>query len=279
MWSLFAVAALSQAVPALAETAPASESEIAVSEADQAAVELALNRGLRLYRYDQAAWHVTDALMEDVADPGASGARGWVVSETDNGLLVTFWKHAGEGYAGFYSAQYDGKSVTDRQLLEGDAIRLSDLQIKLIEAGQVVRSSEPEMQRCSNAPFNTVILPEGGPADPILVYYLVPQTSTDVVPMGGHYRFGVLDGAVISSRKFMNSCFDFPLRAESGNRPGAMFITHLLDRVPTELHVFSVFAAGLSIVVMTADNDLVWAVEVSEGQPRISLIDTLSTDQ
>ena len=245
-----------------------------IGEGDAAALQVALNRGLALRNYDQAAWHTTDTLREDVKDLNGSGIQGWVVTETEDGWLSTFWKPDGDSFAGVYSAEWDGKKVKNRKVLVGESTALTAAQIGLIRAQQAVGDAQPKIERCSEAPFNSVILPPESDDDPILVYYLVPQTSNDAIPMGKHYRFEVRDNKVVNQRSFTNSCIALELTDGKGKgKLEALVITHLLDPVPTEIHVFSVFAAEVPIYVSTASNKFTWAVEVSSGQPRVRKVE------
>lgn len=257
------------AAPSLAQV------DLAMSEEQAQQVQLALNRGLDLYRHDQAAWHATDAMLEDIRDLEASGIRGWVVTEADAGsLLVTFWKPDGDSFAGVYSARYDGEQVKDRRELEGTSARLTDSQVALIRARQLTIGLE--LQRCANTSFNTVVLPPETEGAPILVYLLTPQTSGETVPLGGHFRFTVQDGEFVDRRPFMNSCFDMPLRNASTE---AFVVSHLLDPVPTEIHVFSTFASRTPIFVLTTENGYIWVTEIIEGQPQIRLLQIGAEDE
>lgn len=258
---------LAAASPSLAAgDSVAADKASQLTEADQAAAVLAITRGRLLHDYDQAAWHTTDTMLEDI-DPRESGVRGWVVTPQGDDLLVTYWKPDGGGYAGVYSALWTGTDVTARTVLEGDATRLSDEQLRLIQARQAV---DPKgLAGCSTHPFNTVVLPDADGT--ILVYFLTPQTSLSSVPMGGHYRFTVKDGKVVDQRKFTNSCIELDLKGSGNGKPAALVISHLLDPVPTEIHVFSVYAAGIPIYVQTTSNEVMWVVEVSGGEPRFRI--------
>ena len=46
---------------------------------------LAIDRAKLLYRYDQAAWHTTDAMRRDVPDAALATIRGWVVTPDGDG--------------------------------------------------------------------------------------------------------------------------------------------------------------------------------------------------
>jgi hypothetical protein len=250
---------------------PAHAEEARMSEAEASALKLSLNRGLDLRRHDQAAWHSTDTLLKDVKKPALNTIRGWVVTNVPDGLLVTYWRPESDGFRGVYSAVWTGSEIQDRQILDGAATLLSDQQVELIKAQQQVDTSQ--LQRCSDKPFNSVVLPPASPGEPILVYMLTPQTIATAVPMGGHYRFSVLDGRVIDQRAFTKSCIELPFKHDKAKgTPEGLFITHLLDPVPTEIHVFSVYAARVPIYVSTVDNEHIWVAEISGGDPRVRLI-------
>ena len=109
--------------------------------------------------------------------------------------------------------------------------------------------------------MNSVVLPPRRPDEPIYVYLLTPQTDGNAVPFGGHYRATVgADGKVSEIRPFTNTCIAMPLKPPKGPKPVALVITHLLDDVPTEIHVFSSYVAHMPVMVGTRDGR-VWAVD------------------
>jgi hypothetical protein len=226
-----------------------------------------------LYDYDQAAWHTTDTMLKDIPDPAGAGIRGWVVTPVSAGWLVTYLKPNGDGYAAVYSAVWTGTDVTDRKVLKDADTRLSPIQLQLIAARKAVNDSEAKP--CANVPFNSVVMPaEDGHS--ILVYLLTPQTKNDVIPLGGHYRFTIRDGAIVEQRKFTNDCIDLSTGKQDGQAaPVGLVVTHLLDPVPTEIHVFSMFAARIPIYVATTSNRLMWVVEASGGRARIRLLEKI----
>jgi hypothetical protein len=121
---------------------------------------------------------------------------------------------------------------------------------------------------CANAAPNVVVLPPTTPGGSTFVYFLTPQTKNEAVPLGGHYRVEVgPDGKAGAMRPFTHSCIDMPTSEGSppgmpaGGKPAAGVVTHLLDPVPTEIHVFSSLAARLPLFVSTTQNGRLWAVE------------------
>jgi hypothetical protein len=88
---------------------------------------------------------------------------------------------------------------------------------------------------------------------------MTPQTDTNVLPFGGHHKLTLdKDGRILGQRRFTNSCLGMPLSEPGQPRPVALGITHLIDPLPTEIHVFSAMAAGLPVVV--GAGDAVWEV-------------------
>ena len=252
--------------------APAHSQDPAKITPDEAvALQGALNRGLLLRRYDQAAWHTTDALLEDIPDAAEAGIKGWIVVEGDRGLRVIYWRPTETGFEAVYTAVYSRSEVVERTINTAEIASLSGEEIELIRALEAVDPSG--LARCSSKPFNRVVMPTEKPEGGHYVYYLTPQEKSGSIPLGGHYRFEVRDGKVVDQREFTKSCISLAsANSEEEEDVSALVIAHLLDPVPTEIHVFSVFAGGLPIYVSTVENDKFWVVEVSSGQPRTRLI-------
>lgn len=251
---------------------PAFGNDPAIAEGEKAQLQLALNRGLDIYRYDQAAWHITDTMMKDVKDPWATGIRGWVVTKVEDGHLATFWAPDGDGFRGVYSGVWTGSQAIRRKLLTREESVLSSEQVDLIRAVNRVRQEAEagNLQRCGSKPFNAVALPPEKSGDPVQVYFLTPQTTFASLPLGGHYRFAIKDGTIVEQRGFTKSCLELPLDggAKDKGKPAGLMMTHLLDPVPTEIHIFSVLAGRVPLYVATIENNALWVVEISGGQPR-----------
>ena len=260
--SSIAGAALFCSIPVFAEKSD-------LSDVDKVAVQFARDRGVDIYRHDQAAWHSTDALKEDIPDLNNSRIAGWVTTKAENGLKTTYWRPDGNDYRGVYSATWTGTKTVDRKILTDANNELSREQNQMIEAFKLIDLNKVE--RCKSSPFNLVTLPPDEPNGPITIYLLTPQTESKKYPLGGHHRFEVQNGKVKSQRKFMNSCFDMDLEEQKNNlTPKMFFVTHMLDPVPTEIHVFSSISARIPIGVITIDNEYIWAIDGNNGKPKIS---------
>ena len=264
---------LAFAFPLLASQAAAAAPPTRMSLDEQAQLQLSLDRGAMLYTYDQAAWHSTDALVEDLTKTETGNVRGWVVTRESGLDKATYFGLDGNTPYRLYSASWDGKAITARD--KADPARrepLSAEELRLARALLVARPVASKFARCGPSPFNTVTLPGKTETDPILIYFMTPQTKKDSYPLGGHYRVEVRDGTVVSDRAFTKSCLKLSVLAPvAGGKPKALVVTHLLDTVPTEIHVFHVFASSLPLYVGVTDKRL-YGVDVRQGQPRVRLL-------
>lgn len=143
--------------------------------------------------------------------------------------------------------------------------------ILALEAARAAIIADGSARPCAPRPFNTVVLPPDRADGPIPVYFLTPQTSTETIPFGGHYEIDVdASGKAGSIRRFTNSCLNMPTqpKAPPGAKPEALFVTHLLDPVPTEIHVFNSLALGMPVMVGIASTKTIWPVQGSMiGKP------------
>lgn len=235
-----------------------------VSAAEKAAIQAAVDRGSLIYAYDRAAWQGTDDLRAKHAD-ASTRVGGWIVDGPAEAARLVFYDKDVADPKIVYVAEFArGRLKASRLLGAGDDRTLTAGREAMIAAVRAATASlvANVETRCKKEPFNTVVLPPASPGAPTLVYFLTPQTDLKAIPMGGHYRVEVgADGRAGKPRPFTNSCMEMPIQGEKPkDRPEALMITHLLDQVPTEMHVFSSLAAQLPIFVSTVDNKIVWEV-------------------
>jgi hypothetical protein len=259
---------------ALAAPAPAAKPAPAppITAAEQQAIREASTRGALLYAYDQAAWHGTDAMMAKLPD-ARERVGGWIVDgPAEAPELVFFDRDKAAPHTLFVADFNDGKLVSSRVARPGEA-ELSAERRRLIAARAVGMETlqAKGFQRCSALQMNTVVLPPAEPGGPTYVYLLTPQPDLNTIPFGGHYRIAVgADGKAGEMRPFTNSCIAMPSKPPAGSGATGMFITHLLDPVPTEIHVFSSLVAGVPVYVGTRDGR-VWAVRGTSITPMAGL--------
>jgi hypothetical protein len=238
----------------------------AQSAAEKAATDLALARGRLIYAYDQAAWHGTDAMLKKIEHPEKI-VGGWIVDGPAAApTLIFFDQDKAEPHAAYIAEFRDNRLTAERLVASDSPERMLSAERKAMIAAlqkgkQAWRDAKPLF--CSTRSPNSVVLPPERPGGPHLVYILTPQVANGAYPFGGHFRVEIgADGSVGASRAFTNSCLTMEL--PKGDASGMFFtITHLLDPVPTEIHVFTAQAAGMPIVVATG-SDRIWIVSGAE---------------
>jgi hypothetical protein len=258
-----AIALACLVLPATAATAQK------LDRADEAALALALERGKLIYAYDQAAWHGTDDLKVKMPD-FAKRVGGWIVDGPADAAELVFYDRDETDPKALYIARFAGSRLVSSRLPDPAEDRsLSGERKAMIAAKKAALRAlvSSDAKKCADQPMNSVVLPPQQPAGSFLVYFLTPQTDLKAVPMGGHHRVEVAaDGQARAQRAFTKSCLEVPLTGERG-KPAGLIVTHLLDPVPTEIHVFSSLAARLPIYVGTNGGKRLWAVEGSRIRP------------
>ena len=242
----------------------------AQNAAEKADIDRALARGQLIYAYDQAAWHGTDAMLKKIEHP-EKVIGGWIVDGPASApTLIFFDQDQAEPHAAYIAEFRDNRMTAERVVAADSPERMLSAErramIAALEKGKKAwQDAKPLF--CSKSSPNSVVLPPERPGGPHLVYIMTPQTENRAYPLGGHFRVEIgADGSVGASRGFTKSCITMP--AEAGKEAAALFITHMLDPVPTEIHVFTARSAGVPVAVGTTSNDMMWWVtgDRIEGQ-------------
>jgi hypothetical protein len=231
----------------------------AVSPAEEAQLREVARRGALLYAYDQAAWHGTDDMVAKLPD-FQNRVGGWIVDGPAEAPELVFFDKPGTHPV--YVARFrDGKLVSG-EIAGAGAGELSAPRRQLIAARAAALEAlgASASRGCSEAPMNSVVLPPAAPGEPTLVYVLTPQRAMDAYPFGGHFLIPVdPSGRAGPIRRFTRTCVEISLAgARKGKKLAALGIIHLLDRVPTEIHVFTSLVAHLPVTVGTSDGRAWW---------------------
>jgi hypothetical protein len=237
------IAALMFAQPAFAQTAE-----------HLAAVERAAAVGWNLYEHDQAAWHGTDRMLEDVRDPRAEGFRGYFTERTPGGVQLIFVRiENGEFFAAYRALYRDG------ELREYGRVDqpLTDAQSRLFRAREIVADA-PLPQQCAES-YNIVTLRRAEPsADGVDVdVYMMPALAAmNEVPFGGHFRFGIDTnaGVIREVARFTNSCLTMTKEPNAA----ALVVSQIIGDTPTEVHVFESLTARIPVFVSSRSG--IWQV-------------------
>ena len=261
---LIAAAPSALVAPAAAQTAD-----------EQRQLDWAVERGRLLYALDRAAWVGTDDMREHVPEAQQRGLAGYVVDRDSDGFLTIFYAREGDRLVAAYRGRIGAGGVAGREVFPpGQRPELTPSQRRLAMALEQLGSASPRLEMCSRSRPNVAIIPPETPDGPIDLYVMTPQTETDSLPVGGHHRITLdAQGRITAQRRFTNSCIALSIAATPGQgRPEGLVITHLLDPVPTEIHVFTALAAGVPLYVSAGQS--VWEVNgegirfVSRFPPR-----------
>jgi hypothetical protein len=259
------LAAALLAAPVAAQPGPA-----AVSETDQEAKLRAIGaRGRLLFDLDRAAWVATDDLMKKLRDPAAAGLKGYVVEHDGPGFAVTFFGGEPGRLVAFYVARVAGGKVRSGRLLaEAERVPLTPYQLRLASARAAAVPGD--LRPCTQATFNAAVIPPASDSAPIELYLTSAQTQEGVYPAGGHYLLTIgTDNKVQSVRKFTNACLNMPVPRgrKGGPQTAGLFVSHILDPLPTEIHVFLSIWIGKPVFVGIGNPPQVWAVEGDRIRP------------
>ncbi|ANU08481.1 hypothetical protein [Paraurantiacibacter namhicola] len=270
----FTMALALAAMPVSAGTVHAQVTATEVITGEES-VQIAFSeqRGRQMYLYDQAAWHATDALLDEVDASAIANPRGYVVLERDgdNMLDAVFLQDVDGQMMEFARYTVDGSTVTGGGARLGDPQRLSPLAVRMAQARVPALAAmvEEEFGLCSDSSPNTLTLPPDEEGN--IPFYLLTSTLEEAsYPIGGHYLATIdAGGQVVSTTRYMNTCFDLPFGAPdapeaSSARPG---ISYVRGPVPSEIHVFTSFYFPDGYYVITTANNSLWLVE----QGRITL--------
>jgi hypothetical protein len=221
----------------------------------------AVERGRLLFALDRAAWVATDDARSRIANFEKSGLRGYVVDRDAQGFSVTFYGEEGSRRVAVYRARIGGRGVVDPVSFPlGKRPDLTPREARLAGALEALRKGP--IGRCTAASPNIAIVPPQGERDPIDIYVTAPQMRPGRIQFGGHERISFDSaGSEIARRPFSRTCLEVPVPPAELRQKGAMLgVNHVLDPVPTEIHVFIAMAAQQPIVVMTDGAKRSWQV-------------------
>lgn len=215
---------------------------------DEAGLRRAEALGARLFELDRAAFVASDALMAAARGRADPRVQGWITEARADGIDVVFVDAAP---AALYrvSIDADGKPAGP---VDAAPPPLSPAQVAAVQARAVALASAPVS--CSGF-YNPVVMP-GEAAGDWVVYLLPGSPDPGVVPLGGAWRVEVHDGQAGARRAFTQSCIALD---NDGQDDDAFVVTHLLDPIPTEIHVFWSLWAGKPMYVGTGPK--LWAIE------------------
>lgn len=250
-----------QPQPTAPAPAPLVMPPLPLSRAQLAELDAAAQRGRLLGLIDRSGRFATQDMLSRVSDPSAAGITGWIAEPEGNGVTVTFYADTAAGPVIVYRVTILGGRIASRDVyLAGTRPPLNPIQARMA-AARAVTAALPQ-RPCAGEDFNVFVVQPTTAAGPIHVYQISPQTQRGHYPLGGHYKTVIAaDGTVTASRGFTNACLDAAVAAPAaGALPAPVAVTHLLDPLPTEIHVFLAIWTGHPLVVVAGDPQRLFAV-------------------
>ncbi len=232
-----------------------------LTRAQVAELERIVRRGRQLIAIAQAGSVATRDMLTRISDPEGVGIVGWIAEPAGNAMTITFYGNGAAGPVAIYRGDVLGGRVTERQIhLGGDRPPLTPLQARMAAARAA--TDDLDNAACGGASFNVLVVPPASATESIDVYQITPETQEGRIPFGGHFRTTVAaDGSVSASRGFSPNCLDLAVPAAPANQPPPpLAVTHVLDPMPTELHVFLAALARRPLLLATGEPQRIWLV-------------------
>lgn len=242
--TLLACLLLAMMSPAHARAAGAATAST-TTPAEAVALRDAEALGQHLFRLDRAAWFASDALVAAARGRVDPRVQGWITEERDDGIDVIYVDAVP---AALYRVSIDAQGQPTA--LEARPPPLSPAQLAAAQARATALAAVPAS--CTGD-YNPLTLPGATPRD-WRVYLLPVVADGDRVPLGGAWRIDVHDGQVVAQRAFTQGC----IALDNQGGDDAFVVSHLLDPIPTEIHVFWSLWADKPMFVTTSQGT--WAI-------------------
>ena len=232
-----------------------------LTPAELAEVQRVAERGRLLIDIARAGMLATRDMLSRVPDPEGAGISGWIAEPAGNGMTVTFYADSDEGPRAVYRGNLLGGRVVSREVFaQAERPALTPIQARMA-AARAATNDLPN-RACSDQPFNVLVVPPQAVGEPVDVYQMSAPAQRGRFPLGGHFRSTVgADGNVAETRGFTNACLDLEAPAvAAGERAAPIGVTHLLDPMPTEVHMVVAQLAGRPLLVATGEPQRIWLV-------------------
>jgi hypothetical protein len=225
----------------------------AAQEADlQTRLDAVAKLGKEINDHDQAAWHVTDALVAAKLPGLGQMSFGFFTERVDaETVRAGFVEYSGDDYRVVFTGLVKGSTVVSTQNLNDTRPSATARQIAMIKGQRAMAERYPQ-GLCGARP-NSVILPSAKADDSFDLYVLSPETRHGIVQIGGH-EHTTLDasGKLVSDPKPYNAgCLSIDRAANA-----EMIVTTLrpdAEQAPTEMHVFKSLSHEIPIYVVGTD--------------------------
>lgn len=223
---------------------------------EEAALRSAEEVGALLYRHDRAAARATDSLAKVRGFKRRKDLIGWITEARGDEVVVTFLGRDKVGsLMAYYRVRVDGSgAVVGKPSVLKVPEPLTEFEAAAAQARSTALAST--FQSCAKT-YNTVVMPEESDPDAWVVYLLPGTTKRNIVPIGGSYRFDVNNRTGVANvQPYTKTC----IQLENDPKSAGLMVTHLLDPVPTDIHVFWSIWAQKPLYVATPPYGTVWSI-------------------
>lgn len=226
-----------------------------LSRTEIAALEASVQRGRLLGLIAASGRFATQDMLSRVSDPNAAGITGWIAEPEGNGVTVTFYADTDGGPTAVYRVSILGGRIVSRGVHITPSARppLNPIQARMAAARAA--TGRLDHRPCAGEDFNVFVVQPTTADGPIDVYQISPQTRRGFYFLGGHFKTSVAaDGSIVGTRGFTNACLETAVaEPAAGARPEPIAVTHLLDPLPQEIHVFLSIWTSHPLVVVAGD--------------------------
>lgn len=247
--------------PAPATPRPAPPAEPLTGE-QQAALAAAGRRGEQMIAIARAGIIGTQDMLSRVSNPEEAGIVGWIAEPEGNATEIIFYARGEAGPVAVFRASILGPRVVSREVFLQPAERppLNPIEARMAQARDATETLDH--QPCGGQAFNVLVIPPSSATAPVDVYQMSPATQRGRFPLGGHFKATIgPDGTVTATRGFTNACVNLDVpEAPAGQPTRPLAVTHLLDPLPTEVHVFLSLWTGRPLLVVAGDPQRIFLV-------------------
>jgi hypothetical protein len=233
---------------------------VAQDDDQRAKLDAIAKLGKEINDHDQAAWHVTDALVAAKLPGLGQASFGFFTERVDaETVRAGFVEYVGDDYRVIFTGLVKGSTVESTQNLVDVRPPATQQQVVMIKGQRAIAERYPQ-GLCGARP-NLVMLPSKDVEGEFDAYILAPETMHGVMQIGGHERTRIdAEGRIAGEVTPYNAgC----MSAQMGSN-AEMIVTMLrpdVEQAPTEMHVFKSLSHDIPIFVVGKEASFI----VSDG--------------
>lgn len=209
-------------------------------------IQFSEQAGYLIWIKDSLAWTATDKMREELDLSTIENPYGWLVHlDPEGNHRVSFYRYNNDGEILSYADIFYNNSLEITGFEAHPKRKIHEEEKSMLSALSSARNSVTEA--CSEN-LNSVILEADTGWN---VFFLTAPTESDVIPVGGAQRFLVSqDGkTVLEQELYSKTCMHLQPKDENVQ---ALMMTHIVDDIPSPIHVFTSLAYDYPFYVATS---------------------------